>query len=128
MVNSIRASPLSLEMLYLHRICDISIEIAATYMRHVHSGVETMKTLDILEVLDQKTSAMTIGECAELLKVSRQSLYNHAQTGTFPTFQVAGTIRVNPAALREYLLGTTPASWHPERKDISNSWDRRRRK
>ena len=54
---------------------------------------------DILKILDERTTAMTIQECAELLKADETTLYRHSKNGKFPTFTVFGMIRVNPAEL-----------------------------
>jgi len=54
---------------------------------------------DILTMLDERTTAMTIKECAELLETDETTLYRHSKTGKFRTFTFAGMIRVNPAEL-----------------------------
>ena len=54
---------------------------------------------DILKFLDERTTALTIKECAELLETDETTLYRHSKTGKFHTFSFAGMIRVNPAEL-----------------------------
>ncbi len=54
---------------------------------------------DILKILDERTTAMTIEECADLLKADKTTPYRHLKTGKFRTFTFAGMIRVNPADL-----------------------------
>ncbi len=54
---------------------------------------------DILQTLDERTTSMSIQECAELLAADLTTLYPHAHSGKFPTFQIVGMARVNPAEL-----------------------------
>jgi excisionase family DNA binding protein len=56
-----------------------------------------------LKILDERTTAMTIEECAELLKAHKPTLYKHAKTGKLRTFRVARMIRVNPADLADQI-------------------------
>lgn len=74
---------------------------------------------DILKILDERTSAMTIQKCADLLEADETTLYRHSKTGKFPTFSVAGMIRVNPAALAALIRGgsNTPSKPDHQRKD-----------
>jgi excisionase family DNA binding protein len=65
--------------------------------------------IDILQELDHRASAMTITECADLLGIEHNTLYRHARSGKFPTFQVAGLIRVNPAALASHIRASSKA-------------------
>lgn len=46
---------------------------------------------------------MTIKECADLLEADETTLYRHSKSGRFPTFTVAGMIRVNPAELADQI-------------------------
>jgi excisionase family DNA binding protein len=73
-----------------------------------------MTVNDILEVLDNRTTAMTIRECAELLHVGTNTLYVHARTGKFPVFQVAGTMRVNPTELAQHIRARSNAVEQPK--------------
>ncbi len=68
---------------------------------------------DILAVLDERTTAMSIKECARLLGVDHSTLYRHARSGRFPTFQIACTIRINPAELAAYIRATSNVSTQP---------------
>ena len=61
----------------------------------------------LLSYLDSRTTALTIAECAKLLHIGHNTLYRHAQTGKFPTFEVAGMVRVDPAALAAHIRATT---------------------
>jgi hypothetical protein len=61
----------------------------------------------LLAYLDSRTTALTITECSKLLNVGHNTLYRHAQTGKFPTFQVAGMVRVDPAALADHIRATS---------------------
>ena len=58
---------------------------------------------DILAILDARTTAMTIAECADLLHADPGTLYRHSKSGKFPTFQVIGMVRVNPAELAAHI-------------------------
>jgi hypothetical protein len=59
---------------------------------------ETSTGNAIFIYLDRPTTALTITECTDLLQIGHNKLYRHAQSGKFPTFQVAGMVRVDPAA------------------------------
>jgi hypothetical protein len=61
----------------------------------------------LLAYLDSLTTALTITECADLLHIGHNTLYRHAQSGKFPTFQVAGMVRVDPAALAAHIRATS---------------------
>ena len=62
---------------------------------------------DILQTLDDRTTAMTIQECAELLRADVTTLYRHARSGKFPTFQVVGMVRVNPVELAAHIRASS---------------------
>jgi hypothetical protein len=73
---------------------------------------------DILKILDERTTVMTIEECADLLKADKTTLYRHAKAGKFRTFSFAGMIRVNPADLAAQI-------WSGSNNPL-NSGDRRK--
>ena len=68
---------------------------------------------DILAILDARTTAMTIAECADLLTIDPGTLYRHSKSGKFPTLQVVGMLRVNPAALASHLRASSNTSTQP---------------
>ena len=74
---------------------------------------------DILQILDERTTAMTIKERAELLDADETTLYRHSKTGTFPAFTLAGMIRVNPGELAAQIRSgsNNPANSNDHRKD-----------
>jgi hypothetical protein len=74
---------------------------------------------DILKILDERTTAMTIKECADLLKADETTLYRHSKTGKFPTFTLAGMIRVNPGELAAQIRSgsNNPLNSGDQRKD-----------
>jgi hypothetical protein len=73
----------------------------------------TAPSNDILAILDARTTAMTIAECADLLHADPGTLYRHSKSGKFPTFQVIGMVRVNPAELAAHIRARTNASVQP---------------
>ena len=85
---------------------------------------------DILAVLEARTTALSVQECARLLSVSPKAIYNYAHAGKFPVFKVVGTIRINPAELAAHLranastLPIAPSS--PSASPEEETWDRRR--
>ena len=79
-----------------------------------------MAVNDILAILDERATAMSIGECAELLTLDKTTLYRQAREGRFPVFSICGVIRVNPAELASYIRAGSNISTQPV--------DRRRRK
>jgi predicted site-specific integrase-resolvase len=62
---------------------------------------------DILKTLDERTTAMTVQECATLLGADVTTLYRHARSGRFPTFLVVGMLRVNPSELAAHLRASS---------------------
>jgi hypothetical protein len=68
---------------------------------------------DILAILDARTTAMTIAECADLLNADPGTLYRHSKSGKFPTFQVIGMVRVNPADLAAHIRASSNTSTQP---------------
>jgi len=68
---------------------------------------------DILAILDARTTAMTIPECAALLNIDHTTLYRQAKIGKFPVFTVCNSLRVNPAELAASLRATSNISTAP---------------
>jgi excisionase family DNA binding protein len=54
---------------------------------------------DLLSVLGAARSALTVGDVATLLNVSKQSVYRAATRGSLPSFRIAGSLRFNPASV-----------------------------
>jgi hypothetical protein len=73
---------------------------------------------DILKILDERTTAMTIQECAQLLDTDETTLARHSKTGKYPTFTIVGMIRVSPAELAAQIRG---GSNNPSNSD--NQWE-----
>jgi excisionase family DNA binding protein len=59
--------------------------------------------IGIVEILKQKRRALRVQELAELLQVSKQQIYKEAAAGRIPYFRVAGAIRFDPVAIRQWL-------------------------
>ena len=74
---------------------------------------------DILKILDERTAAMTIRQCADLLETDETTLYRQSKTGKFPIFTLFGSIRVNPAELASRIRSDSnnPSKSGDQRKD-----------
>jgi excisionase family DNA binding protein len=98
-----------------------------------NTGVRPLVTRpvnDIIAVLEARITALTIAECAELLNVGTQTLYDHTKAHKFPAYEVCGSLRVNPAELVAYLKtnakhGTQYAKPASSTALPERSWDRR---
>lgn len=73
----------------------------------------TAPSNDILAILDARATAMTIAECADLLHADPGTLYRHSKSGKFPTFQISGMVRVNPAELACHIRASSNTSVQP---------------
>jgi len=59
--------------------------------------------IGIVEYLRSRRKALTAAELADLLQVSKQQIYKQAAAQKMPSFRVAGAIRFDPAAIRQWL-------------------------
>ena len=80
-----------------------------------HADQVTPVPNDIFAILDARTSALMVKECAELLGINERTLYRQAKLGKFPAFTVCGSMRVNPATLVDHLKSTSNVSDAPHR-------------
>jgi excisionase family DNA binding protein len=59
--------------------------------------------MTIIEKIEGRTSALKVGEVAELLEVTPQHIYSLASRGLIPSLRIAGAIRLDPQELALWL-------------------------
>jgi excisionase family DNA binding protein len=59
---------------------------------------------DLFDLLESKP-VWSIEELAEVLKVSRKTLYKQAKRGNFPSFRIGSCVRVYGRGLADHLRG-----------------------
>lgn len=52
----------------------------------------------------------TLDEVAEILKVTKRTLYNYLKAGTLPAVKIGKSYRITEANLQEFISRDTPAS------------------
>jgi excisionase family DNA binding protein len=63
----------------------------------------------LIEVLEKRTEAMTVGEVAKVLGVSPQQIYKMAASGSIPSLRISGAIRFDPGEVADWLKKKRPA-------------------
>ncbi len=64
--------------------------------------------MNILEQIEQRTTALKVNELAEILQVTPQHLYRLASDGLIPCFRIAGAIRFDPHEIAAWLRSRQP--------------------
>jgi excisionase family DNA binding protein len=59
--------------------------------------------MSIIEQIEQRSSALKVGELAALLQVTPQHIYKLASAGQIPFFRVEGAIRLDPQEIAGWL-------------------------
>lgn len=77
------------------------------------SNISAVPPNDIFAVLEARTTAMDLDECATLLNASVSMLYRNARKGKFPTFPYCDSLLVNPADLARRLRAGSTCSDAP---------------
>lgn len=60
--------------------------------------------------MNQASSALKVGEVAEMSGVTQQHIYKMAASGQLPSFRVAGAGRFDPQDLAQWLTKKAPHS------------------
>jgi excisionase family DNA binding protein len=61
--------------------------------------------MSIIEQIEQRSSALKVGELAALLQVTPQHIYKLASAGQIPYFRLEGAIRLDPQEIAIWLRG-----------------------
>jgi excisionase family DNA binding protein len=64
--------------------------------------------MTIIEQIQQRSSALRVGELAQLLQVTPQHIYRLAAAGLIPCFRIQGSIRLDPQEVVAWLKTTQP--------------------
>jgi len=59
--------------------------------------------MTLIEIIESKTNALTIGDLANLLNQSPKTLYKAVKSGRLPAYRVGGSIRLDPHDIAEWL-------------------------
>jgi excisionase family DNA binding protein len=62
--------------------------------------------MDLADSLEQRTTALTVSDVAELLNISGRQVYKLASDGSLPSFRIGGSVRFNPSAMAAWLRST----------------------
>jgi excisionase family DNA binding protein len=62
----------------------------------------------LIELLENRTGAMKVGEVAKVLGVSPQQIYKMAASGIIPSFRISGAIRFDPGEVADWLKKKRP--------------------
>jgi len=63
----------------------------------------------LIELLENRTRAMRLGDLAEVLGVSSQQIYKMAASGTIPSLRISGAIRFDLGEIADWLKKKRPA-------------------
>jgi excisionase family DNA binding protein len=70
--------------------------------------------LQLCDDLEGRTTALTVGEVAKILSVSKRQIYKLAELEEIPSFRVGGAVRFDPFAIAQWLRrATAPAKFPP---------------
>jgi len=70
--------------------------------------LELENSMTIIEQIQQRSSALRVGELANLLEVTPQHIYHLAAVGIIPCFRIMGSIRLDPQEVVTWLKTTQP--------------------
>jgi excisionase family DNA binding protein len=59
--------------------------------------------MTIIEKIEKRTSALKVGEVAELLEVTPQHIYSLASRGLIPSLRIEGAVRLDPQEIAAWL-------------------------
>ena len=73
--------------------------------------------MDLVDLLAQRATALTVADVASLLNISERQVYKLAADGRIPCFKIGNSIRFDPATFAAWLQKKiSPASADTERK------------
>jgi excisionase family DNA binding protein len=61
--------------------------------------------MNLADSLDDRTSALTVAELAQLLNISQRQVYTLAASNRIPTFKIGGSVRFDPSLFAAWLRG-----------------------
>ena len=59
--------------------------------------------MNLVEILQEKSQALTVAELAILLRISQRQLYKLAAGNRIPSFKIGASVRFDPAAVAAWL-------------------------
>jgi excisionase family DNA binding protein len=59
--------------------------------------------MNLVEILQEKSQALTVSELAILLRISQRQLYKLAAANRIPSFKIGASVRFDPAAIASWL-------------------------
>ena len=61
--------------------------------------------MNLADSLEERTTALTVPELAELLNISQRQVYKLAASNRIPSFKIGGSVRFDPSAFAAWLRG-----------------------
>jgi excisionase family DNA binding protein len=59
--------------------------------------------MNLVEILQEKSQALTVSELAILLRISQRQLYKLAAGNRIPSFKIGASVRFDPASVAAWL-------------------------
>ncbi len=59
--------------------------------------------LQLISILRQRTTALTVADVAQLLAVSEQTIYRQVRRGLIPALRLGDVVRIDPQQLADWL-------------------------
>jgi excisionase family DNA binding protein len=59
--------------------------------------------MNLVEILQEKSQALSVSELATLLRVSQRQLYKLAAANRIPSFKIGASVRFDPASVATWL-------------------------
>jgi excisionase family DNA binding protein len=59
--------------------------------------------MNLVEILQEKSQALTVAELAILLRISQRQLYKLAAANRIPSFKIGASVRFDPASVAAWL-------------------------
>jgi excisionase family DNA binding protein len=72
--------------------------------------------MNLVEILQEKSQALTVAELAILLRISQRQLYKLAAGNRIPSFKIGASVRFDPASVAAWLgqrMSPTPVRQVP---------------
>ena len=61
------------------------------------------QAFDVIAELSSRRKALTVMDVANMLGVSKQTVYDHVKRGNLPALQMGTTVRLNPRDVADWL-------------------------
>ena len=62
--------------------------------------------LQLVTILRQRTTALTVADVAQLLQVSPETIYRQVRRGLLPALRFGDAVRIDPTQLADWLVTT----------------------